>query len=318
MPPRDVRRASSATGMSNPGAFLVTTEFRRFAEFCDACREYRYIGLCYGPPGVGKTLSARHYTDWDRFEALPPPVFANEAALAMFAAADAILYTPEVVNSPGGVRHDIIRLCATLRLLRVEPERRVRDIAVAVEKRAEDQRRFEELQVIDWMRSPVRPTTPMPVPAVTPPPQPLAPARLILVDEADRLKVSSLEQLRDLFDRGETGLVLIGMPGMEKRLARYPQLYSRVGFVHAFRPLRAEEIRHLLITYWSELGIALPSEGIADPEAVAAIIRISGGNFRLIHRLLSQVERILRVNGLSTVTPAVVDAARERLVIGAA
>ena len=32
---------------------------------------------------------------------------------------------------------------------------------------------------------------------------------------------------------------------------------------------------------------------------------------RLIHRLLSQVERILCVNGLSAVTPAVVDAARE-------
>ena len=50
---------------------------------------------------------------------------------------------------------------------------------------------------------------------------------------------------------------------------------------------------------------------------MAAIIRITGGNFRLVQRLFSQIERILEINGLQPITPEVVDAARQSLVIGA-
>ncbi len=35
------------------------------------------------------------------------------------------------------------------------------------------------------------------------------PTKLILVDEADRLKITSLEQLRAIFDQGNLGLVLM-------------------------------------------------------------------------------------------------------------
>ena len=83
------------------------------------------------------------------------------------------------------------------------------------------------------------------------------------------------------------------------------------------RPLGVPEVRTLLAG-WRPPVAALPEDLLADAEAVAAIIRITGGNFRLLDRLLTQVARILALNGLTTVTREVVEAAREVLVIGAA
>ncbi len=113
-------------------------------------------------------------------------------------------------------------------------------------------------------------------------------------------------------------MVLIGMPGLEKRLSRYPQLSSRVGFVHAFRPRRVAQLRELLQAKWTPSGTALPEEGVTDEEALAAIIRVTGGNFRLLHRLLTQIARLVEINALQTITSEVVEAARESLVIGTA
>jgi DNA transposition AAA+ family ATPase len=141
------------------------------------------------------------------------------------------------------------------------------------------------------------------------------PTSLVLVDEVDRLRMASLEQVRAIFDEGQIGLILIGMPGLEKRLARYPQFYSRIGFVHEFRPLGTTEIRRLLERCWTPGDVNLPAQLWAE-DAVAAIIRITGGNFRLLNRLLTQMERILEINSLRQVTKAVVEAARESLVIG--
>jgi transposase-like protein len=107
-----------------------------------------------------------------------------------------------------------------------------------------------------------------------------------------------------------------GLAGLEKRLARYAQLYSRVGFVHQFRTLSTEEMQFILAHKWAQLGLTLAADDFTDAEAVAAIVRITSGNFRLIQRLFTQIERILQINELRTVTKEVVEAARESMVIG--
>src|SRR3954468_16143353 len=114
-----------------------------------------------------------------------------------------------------------------------------------------------------------------------------------------------------------SGVILIGMPGIEKRLSRYPQLYSRVGFAHHYRPLQGENPPFFPPRHWRHLGLALDETDFTDAQAMASIARITGGNFRLLHRLFVQNGRILKINGLSVITDDVVEAARSTLVIGA-
>ncbi|EGP4944537.1 TPA: AAA family ATPase [Enterococcus faecium] len=139
---------------------------------------------------------------------------------------------------------------------------------------------------------------------------------LIIVDEIDRLKLQHLEQLRDIYDKNDLAMVLIGMPGIEKRLSRYPQLYSRIGFAHEFDNLSKDETHHILEYKWADLGIDIKLEDFSDYEAITTIIKITKGNFRLIHRLFAQIDRILRINQMDKITVEVVEAARDSLVIG--
>lgn len=282
-------------------AFAATKEHLRFGEFCDACRKYRYIGICHGVPGAGKTRSAREYASWDMLSPLfpeelftlvgrrhlddqfPHKPFATPGSPAFTEVVSCwtVYYTAPVAATPSRIEREVMALSATLSYL-VEA--------------AEQASRGKDDFLLAY-RLPKR-------------------TELVIVDEAQRLKMAALEQLRDLYDRLHFGLVLIGQPGLEKSLARYPQLYSRVGFAHQFRVLSEEETRWLLQQRWSHLGMHIRVDDFTDQEALAAIVRITEGNFRVIHRLLMQIERILEINHLQTVTKEVVEKARERLVLG--
>jgi type II secretory pathway predicted ATPase ExeA len=98
---------------------------------------------------------------------------------------------------------------------------------------------------------------------------------LVIVDEADRLRTAGLEQLRDVYDRRHIGLVLIGMPGLQKRLGRYAQLYSRVGFVHQFLPLGGAELQGLIRQHSLQLGLGLELHDDTQANVLSSIVRIT-------------------------------------------
>ncbi len=283
-----------------PGTFVVTKAYRRFTEMCDACRHARFVGLGYGPPGTGKTESAKQYAQWSLFKPfLPEPLitFTGRSAVdglypyrpltfvsapleAPLQECRTVFYTPPVSAPVARIEKEVLTLFAAFSYL--------------VEAANQHHQGREEFLVTRRFSQLIE---------------------LLIVDEANRLKDAGLEQIRDIADRGEIGLVLLGMPGLDKRLQRAPQLYSRIGFAHEIGPLSEEETRFFLEQRWSH-RVSAHSDDFTDQEAVAAILRITQGNMRLIDRLMMQVERVLIANQLQVVTKEVVETARKNLIIG--
>ena len=234
---------------------------------------------------------------------------------------DTVFYTPLVMNSPSRVDSDIKRARETLGGMVRWPLRREAQAALRTLRARDETHRTRSLDLLPQKRTDIaslKPTYMEVFADYAAREKAVAdPTTLIVVDEADRLRMTSLEQLRAIFDEGAAGLVLIGMPGIEQRVARFAQLYSRIGFVHEFRPLGETEIEKLLDDHWLPRGVHLPERPMTA-EVKAAIIRMTAGNFRLLKRLLAQIERVLDANNIDTITAEAVLLARESLVIGQA
>jgi DNA transposition AAA+ family ATPase len=275
--------------------FFVTRQHKRFAEFCDACRQYRYIGNCYGSPRVGKTWSAAYYARWDLIEPLPFDIKPKKIFAALPVSPHYLLdcrtvvFIPEVNTTPSKL------------LEQVEASRIKLKYAVnhAQNSRYAENEVGQDINTIP--QTAIKDCT-----------------ELIIVDEAERLKVQGLEQLRDIYDKSNIGLILMGMPGLEKSLSRYPQLYSRVGFVHQFNVLSHEDMLRVIQHKWRQLETDFDLNTLSSKQyqAISAIVAATANNFRLVERLFSQIERVMRINDLTAIDKVVVETAREMLVIG--
>jgi DNA transposition AAA+ family ATPase len=123
----------------------------------------------------------------------------------------------------------------------------------------------------------------------------------VVIDEADHClhnNASVLEKVRDFADRTETLVILAGMEKIQGKIARHPQISSRIAAAIEFTAAGVDDTRKLC----DEL-----CEVQVELALVQEIQRSSAGRVREIMNAIAVVERIGLQNGGGIVTLADVE-----------
>jgi DNA transposition AAA+ family ATPase len=256
--------------------YIESASYLSFCELCDACREQANIGLSFGRPGVGKTEASLRYSAWSLIEANLSMRNGELIEPSKLASCDVLYYKPSITVSAQ-------RLKSELSILK---------------------NRFYDMKskAITWQASGDWPSFCQ-----------SQPVKLIIVDEAHRLKYQALEELRDLQERWHAGVVLIGDPGMEVNLPRMFHFADRVRYVEKFEPLTLLDVVKYTDKQVELLGVSKPTE-----EIYALIAACTKGNPRKLGHLFALIQRVLKINDdiVHDITKEVIDTARELMLVG--
>ena len=114
----------------------------------------------------------------------------------------------------------------------------------------------------------------------------------IFVDEADRLKIDRIEDLRDIHEMTGAPIVLIGEEGIFGLLSERRRIWSRVAHEVAFGPISPAEVG---LYGMQAAGLDIP------PEASSEIAKRTEGDFRLDRNVCLLLEKAAKASGSFTV-----------------
>ena len=117
--------------------------------------------------------------------------------------------------------------------------------------------------------------------------------RLIIVDEADRLKnVGMIEHFRDIHDMCGVPVVFVGEQSLYPKINAHRRIWSRVTATVAFEPIAMEDI----------MLFAMKAAGLkVSPEVAAALQERADGDFRLILIDIKYLEKTCKAQGVTVV-----------------
>lgn len=114
----------------------------------------------------------------------------------------------------------------------------------------------------------------------------------IIVDEADRLDIRRIEDLRDVHEATGVSIVLIGEEAFFPKLKSRQRIYSRVAEVINFAPVEKGDI---------VLYAAQAADLKVSPEAAAFLAAEVHGSFRLVHNLVAKLEAFAKASNVDVI-----------------
>lgn len=123
----------------------------------------------------------------------------------------------------------------------------------------------------------------------------------IIVDEADRLSMPRIEDLRDVHDMTGCPVILIGEEGFYPKLYARRRVHSRIVEVVNFDPITPEDVMIFA-------GQAAALE--VTPGACHKLATLAQGSFRVVYGYVLRLEDYAKAQGTNSIDAKVVDGLR--------
>lgn len=122
----------------------------------------------------------------------------------------------------------------------------------------------------------------------------LADKAYLIIDEADRLRASNIDLLRDLAEQASCPLTFLGCPGLLVTMEYAPAAVHRVGFRYTMPACRAEHVHKLFDTQFG-------------PDVTSRLYERTRGNLRHLEGLVALLAHVRDGDQAATLSPDDVD-----------
>jgi DNA transposition AAA+ family ATPase len=111
---------------------------------------------------------------------------------------------------------------------------------------------------------------------------------MLIIDEADRLKPKTFAEVRDIFDKLEISVILVGTDRLDAVVKRDEQVYNRFRACHRFGKFSGEDFKRI-VEIWEKQVLRLPVASNLSSKTMLKILgEATGGYIGLLDMILRE------------------------------